>query len=89
MTYRGYLEGTDISDFICASFMREPRVCVAWEEGDLDTSTFSSDKLNIVQEFHAGEFSHSNVKVIIIVVVCILLVLQVTFLIWYRVRKHN
>ena len=88
MTYRGYLEGEDISDFICASFMREPRVCIAFDETE-ESTTFSSDRLGIIEDFKSGEVSHENVKVVLIVVISVLLVGQICFLIWYRVRKHN
>ena len=83
ITYRGYLEGADIFDFICASFIKEPRVCV--EE------TFSSEKMrtDIMDDFHEGKFSLLNFRHIIFSVIGVLLVLQIAFLIWYRRRKHN
>ena len=73
MTYRGYFEGEDISDFICASFMREPRVCIAFEETE-ESTTFSSDRLGIIEDFKSGEVSHENTKVVLIVVISVLLV---------------
>ena len=27
MTYRGYIEGKDVEDAICASFIKQPEVC--------------------------------------------------------------
>ena len=86
ITYRGYLDGADIFDFICASFIREPRICMGQESFSSSHAPMTDGLLG---ELNQGKFSKRNVRNIVFAVIGVLLLLQITFLIWYRRRKHS
>lgn len=78
MTYRGYLDGSDIFDAICSSFTKLPKVC-----NDISDETFSS-----ANEPKNEDNRKKRVRRFVATILLIfLLALQIGFFLWYRQQK--
>jgi len=84
LTYRGYLEGQDVFDAICSTFSKRPSVCTDPfnEELALD---FSSNAGVVVDK--RTEDRTMVRKVVVWGILVLLLVAQLTFFLWYRIKK--
>ena len=91
MTYRGYLEGTDIFDAVCSAFETPPTECK-----DTFHKLDSLDGSTVAMRRGAGHFigskgdkNEGRSMAMVWAVFGLIILSQVGFLIWYRRKKQR
>ena len=92
MTYRGYLEGSDIQDAICDSFLKKPAVCTGGLDAMLDDFLSFTEKVKkqnreFANEGHVRNREGRRVrKFLMFSILAFLLLSQIVFFCMYRLR---
>ena len=92
ITYRGYLEGDDVKDAICSSFVKQPPVCRNFIETFIEDIIFELESYEMAEveaERRSDNKERRVHKYIVWAVLGFILASQIVFFCLYRRKKQG
>lgn len=85
MTYRGYIEGADVFDAVCSSFEVPPSVC-----SGLEDDPFGERMEELLDNMTNPVEDYMKIRDIVMYsILGFIVLLQLIFFLWYRLRKQR